>query len=141
VAFILKAIVTGPFWMRFAIVTNIAGVGFALLAAIPGFIDWLAGIPRGTKAKSTGLRHMLFNVAALALFTTTLVIYASHWNGPFKISMLPGIVLAGVGVLCTIAAGMFGWSLVQDHHVGVNLRDGYTVVEREAPDEGMRRAG
>src|SRR5213082_2921221 len=30
----------------------------AVLAALPGFLDWLLGIPNGTPAKRTGLLHM-----------------------------------------------------------------------------------
>jgi uncharacterized membrane protein len=139
-AFIIKAAVKGPFWIKVAIATNVAGVAMAIVAAIPGFIDWMVGIPRGIRAKSTGLRHMLFNLAALALFAVTLDIYISHWNGPFKLNVWPGIILSALGVLCTITAGLFGWTLVQDHHVGVNIPPGPTTadLERETP---MPRAG
>ena len=139
VAFIIKAAVKGPFWLKFAIATNIAGVGMALLAAIPGFIDWMVGIPRGIRAKTTGLRHMLFNVTALVLFAVTLGLYVSHWNGPFKVNVWPGIILSALGVLCTIAAGFFGWTLVQDHHVGVNVTGDHAPAQAE--HGRLRRAG
>ncbi len=139
-AFCIKAAGRGPFWIKLAIATNIVGVGMALVAAIPGFIDWATGIPRGIPAKATGLRHMLFNVAALGLFGATLALYVSHWNGPFKVNVWPGIILSALGVLCTIAAGLFGWTLVQDHHVGVNMTSDHAAFRPEQPGD-LRRAG
>src|SRR5690348_11645564 len=55
------------FWLRLAIALNIAGVGMALLAALPGFVDWAFGVPRGSAAKGVGLAHAGLNVAALGL--------------------------------------------------------------------------
>lgn len=119
------------FWLNFAIVMNIAGVGGALLAALPGFADWLLGIPRGSGAKTVGLAHAGLNVAALVLFAISLGMYAGHWDGPAR-GAGPGLGLAAAGVLCTIGAGYLGWMLVQTYHIGIQLtqeqeRDELTV--------------
>ncbi|HZU57012.1 MAG TPA: DUF2231 domain-containing protein [Actinocrinis sp.] len=108
------------FWLNFAIALNIAGVGGALLAALPGLADWALGIPRGSAAKTVGLAHAALNIAALALFAISLGTYASHWNGPAKDATL-GLALAAAGVACTISAGFLGWMLVQNYHIGVSL--------------------
>ncbi len=108
------------FWLNFAIAMNIAGVGGALLAALPGFADWAFGIPRKSQAKQVGLAHAGLNVVSLALFAISLGFYASHWNGPAKDATL-GLALAAAGVLCTICAGFLGWMLVQTYHIGVTL--------------------
>jgi uncharacterized membrane protein len=118
--FIVFAARGGAIWMRITIAMNVAGVGMALIAAIPGFIDWASGIPRGSRAKMIGLRHLALNVIALVAFAVSMGLYASRWNGPFTFSAGPGILLAAVGVASTILAGFHGWMLVQDHHVGVN---------------------
>src|SRR5688572_31827518 len=60
-----------PFWAAFAFWSIIAGIAGALLAAIPGFIDWLA-IPKGTRAKRVGFAHMVINVIGLLLFAVSL---------------------------------------------------------------------
>src|SRR5205823_14339700 len=52
------------FWFRMGIAANVAGVVMALVTAIPGFLDWLLGIPTASPAKGTGLAHMLLNVSA-----------------------------------------------------------------------------
>jgi uncharacterized membrane protein len=133
--FILYAARGGPFWLKVTIAANVAGVAMAVLAALFGFLDWLIGIPSGTPAKRTGLMHMTANVIALILFAVSLGIYVSHWNGP-KASFVPGLILSAIGVVVTIVAGLLGWALVQDHHVGVNLTpEQRSVDERQ---EGLR---
>ena len=112
-------------------------MGLAVLTALPGFLDWLLGIPSGTLAKRTGLIHMGLNVAALAAFAVTLGAYVSNWNGPASTSASLGVILSAIGVGVTVAAGFFGWMLVQDHQVGVNLaREQRQVDEAQ---EGLRR--
>src|SRR5438067_13675673 len=51
------------FWYDVGIAANLAGVVMAVVAALPGFIDWATGIPGDTEAKNVGLRHMLLKVA------------------------------------------------------------------------------
>ncbi|MDH6141648.1 MULTISPECIES: DUF2231 domain-containing protein [Kitasatospora] len=108
------------FWLNFAIAMNIAGVGGALLAALPGFADLWLGVPRKSSAMAIGRVHGGLNVLALALFGISLGLYANHWNGPPR-SATPGLALASAGVFCTIGAGYLGWTLVQDYHIGVQL--------------------
>jgi uncharacterized membrane protein len=108
------------FWLRLAIALNIAGVGMALLAALPGFADWLLGIPRASAAKAIGLAHAGANVAALCLFAASLGYYATDWNTTGVDGTL-GLALAAAGVACTLAAGSLGWMLVQTYHVGIRL--------------------
>lgn len=119
VAFIIYAAGKDVFWFKVAVVLNVAGIAMATLAAVPGFIDWAIGIPSNSPAKKHGLNHMLLNVAALALFTINAVIHASQWNSSSR-DKTAGIILAAVGVLCTIGAGYLGWTMIQNDHVGVS---------------------
>ena len=131
VGFAIFAATSDLFWLRFTIAVNVAGVVMAAIAAIPGFIDWAFGIPRETEAKSTGWKHMLFNVFSLALFTTAAIVYAGKWDGPASTSPTLGLILSGIGVLSTITAGFYGWMLVQTHHVGVDMTDKQAELDRE----------
>jgi uncharacterized membrane protein len=145
VGFAVYAATGQLFWLNFTIAMNIAGVGGALLAALPGFADWLLGIPRGSGAKTLGLAHAGLNVVALGLFAISLGMYAGHWNGPAR-GAGPGLGLAAAGLLCTIGAGYLGWSLVQSFHVGVQLtpaqeRDEFVVQNvRPLPSRHGRAA-
>ncbi|NUU21431.1 MAG: DUF2231 domain-containing protein [Streptomycetaceae bacterium] len=130
------------FWLNFAIAMNIAGVGGALLAALPGFVDLVFGIPARSPARRTGLMHAGFNIVALGLFGGVLGTYVQHWDGPPRGTTL-GLALASGGVLATVIAGFLGWMLVQDHHVGVRLSDAQAAEEWRATTtaEARHRAG
>lgn len=130
------------FWLRLAIALNIAGVGMAIVAAVPGFVDWAFGIPRGSAAKPVGLAHGTLNVAALGLFGASLGFYVTHWNTP-TVSAVLGLALAAAGVACTVAAGFLGWMLVQTYHVGIRLTPAQEldelVVQQERPHLRLHR--
>jgi uncharacterized membrane protein len=120
VGFAVYAASGDQFWLNLAIALNVVGVGGALLAALPGFVDWAFGIPRGSAARTVGLAHAALNVVALGLFAGSLGTYVTNWNGPSTGTTL-GLALSSAGVACTLAAGFLGWMLVQDYHVGVRL--------------------
>ncbi|OQP57754.1 hypothetical protein A3860_09000 [Niastella vici] len=109
---------SNPFWFKVAVVANIAGVAMAALAAIPGFIDWL-NIPTDSKAKKTGIYHMLCNVAALVCFGIAALVEYKKWDDATP-SLGLAIPLTALGFILTLAAGFLGWTLVQKHHVGVD---------------------
>lgn len=108
-----------PFWFKVGVVANIAGVAMAALAAIPGFIDWLF-IPKDSRAKKTGLFHMICNVLALVCFGVAAWLQCPKWNDSSPTLQL-AIPLAAIGFILTMAAGFLGWTLVQKHHVGVDI--------------------
>jgi uncharacterized membrane protein len=116
--FVAYTATENPFWFQVGYVSNAAGVVGALLAAVPGFIDWATGIPRGTRAKRDGVVHMVLNVTALLLFAINLLVSRSGWASEVP-DAGPALGLSLLGVLCTVGAGWFGWKLVQTHHVGV----------------------
>lgn len=142
VTFIVYAASSNVFWFRFAYVTNWAGVATAAIAAVPGVIDWATGIPRRSPAKKTGLIHMVLNVAALLAFLINAIALREYWD-----ELLPpegaGIALSAIGVLLTLPAGFLGWSLVQDHHVGVQLTAEQERLEPDNPgvSGGQGRVG
>lgn len=108
-----------PFWFKVAVVANIAGAVTALLAAIPGFLDWIF-IPAAVKAKKTGAYHMLCNVIALVCYGATAWLQCPKWNDPNP-DASGAIILTAIGFILTLIAGFLGWTLVQKHHVGVDM--------------------
>lgn len=108
-----------PFWFKVAVVANIAGAAMAAVAAIPGFIDWLS-IPSDARAKKTGLFHMVCNVLALVCFAVAALTEYKKWDDAAPALGL-AIPLTALGFLLTLAAGFLGWTLVQKHHVGVDV--------------------
>jgi uncharacterized membrane protein len=127
VSFIIYHSNADPFWFRVGVAANTAGVVMAVVAALPGFIDWLA-INKARRAKKVGLTHMLCNVTALILFGINLYIQCPKWNEP-QPNDSPSILLSALGMVLTLAAGFYGWSLVQKHHIGVSLTPDQERIE------------
>lgn len=107
-----------PFWFKVGVVANIAGSITALVAAVPGFIDWL-NIPSNRRAKKTGVFHMVANVVALALYTVAAFTVYNKWDDA-EPALGVAIPLTAVGFSLTMIAGFLGWTLVQKHHIGVD---------------------
>src|ERR1043165_8504178 len=89
-----------PQWAMISFWTIVAGVIGALLAAVPGFIDWLA-IPRGTRARTIGLIHMTLNLILLGLFVVSLV---ARWQTPagYQYAGAGRMVWGWIGVLLAL---------------------------------------
>jgi len=120
VGYAIYASTADTFWFHLAFYANVAGVATAVLAALPGFIDWAKAIPNRTRAKRDGTVHMLLNLTVLALFAVNLALQRPQL-GEERPEYLVALLLSGLGVLLTLGAGWMGWRLVQTHHVGVIL--------------------
>jgi uncharacterized membrane protein len=120
VCFIVYQANGDPFWFKVAYYSNIGGVLTALLAAVPGFLDWFLGIPKGVAAKKRGLIHAALNVTALTAFAINIfVLRGTVGNPPATIGT--SILLTGIGFMLTMAAGYHGFALIGTHKVGVDL--------------------
>ncbi len=108
------------FWFRLAYISNVAGVIGAVVAAVPGFIDWAFGVPTGSPAKLTGFFHMLLNVAALLIFAMSAWVNYRQYDSIHPNASM-GATLCVLGFVLTMTAGFLGWKMVGTHHVGVNL--------------------
>nr|WP_203453772.1 DUF2231 domain-containing protein [Jiangella aurantiaca] len=95
-----------------------AGLIGGLVAALFGFIDWLA-IPGGTRAKRIGALHGLGNVVVVALFAVSWLLRAGDegWKPD-----LWALVFGFVGVALAAATGWLGGELVD--RLGVGVDDG-----------------
>jgi uncharacterized membrane protein len=92
-----------------------AGVITGLVAAVFGFIDWLA-IPSNTRAKSIGARHAIGNVVVVVLFA------ASWWlrRGAAANPPTLAFVLALLGGGLSLITGWLGGELVDRLGIGVD---------------------
>ena len=85
-----------PAWATASWYTMAGGIIGAIVAAVPGFLDYLAMRPSLTK--NIALRHMLLNVAALALFIVNFFVRdGSVGTGTFILSIIgvSGIIVSG----------------------------------------------
>src|SRR5262245_5304551 len=100
-----------PRWGMIGFWTIVAGVVGALLAAVPGFIDWLA-IPRGTRARKIGLYHMTLNLFLVALFVLSLLARALTPGG-YQAAGFGSMVWGWVGIALAVVSSWLGGELVE----------------------------
>lgn len=111
-----------------------AGIVAALVAAIPGFIDYLFTVPPNSTAKQRATKHLLVNLSAVALFA------AAWWLRGDAGSEPGGVVLAlevaGVGLLS--AGGWMGGTLAYRNQIGVDHRYAEAGKWRESRVESAK---
>ncbi len=95
-----------------------AGIIGAILAALPGLIDWLT--ITDPVAKKTGNLHLILNVIALILFCVSLYLRMKNYGATLvgfhlKIPFLVSVV----GWLLMAISASFGGKLVYEHRMGV----------------------
>jgi uncharacterized membrane protein len=108
-----------PVWAIVAFWDIVAGVTGALVAAVPGFLDYLGlrGRPR-----RLATFHMALNLSVVALFVLNL--WTRTEAGRALVGPRPGIPLAltVAGVLVLLVGGWLGAEMVYVHRVGVDDR-------------------
>jgi nitrite reductase/ring-hydroxylating ferredoxin subunit/uncharacterized membrane protein len=95
-----------------------AGIATALLAALPGFLDYFFTVPPKSSGKRRATLHMLANLAAVALFTLA-------WALRGQVATAPGLAVLlaeGLGSGLLLYAGFQGGVLVSRNQIGVDHR-------------------
>jgi len=116
--FDLVALFTGNSgWVRSAPYLNLAGVLGAVLAAIPGILDYIFTVPPKSSAAKRATKHGLINTAVLALFLGLLIYRQSERP---LVAVIIG--LETFGVLLLLIAGWLGGTLVHRNQIGVDIR-------------------
>jgi uncharacterized membrane protein len=107
-----------PMWAAVAYWTIVAGVISALVAAVPGFLDYLK-IPANTRARRVGTNHMVLNLIIVALFALSIYLRAAgdrSYTAAGWEAMLPGWIAVGLAVI----SGWLGGELVEALGIGVH---------------------
>jgi uncharacterized membrane protein len=93
-----------------------AGCLGAILAAIPGFIDWLA--IRNGDAKRVANWHARLNVAALVVFAISLFLRLGSYSDLVGRKLTVPFLLSLVGMILISISGWLGGELVFRHGIG-----------------------
>jgi nitrite reductase/ring-hydroxylating ferredoxin subunit/uncharacterized membrane protein len=115
---LLGRMMNRPSWWTTGGYLSLAGIGTALLAAVPGFIDYFKTVPPKSSGKRRATRHMLVNLSAVILF-------ALAWTIRGRADAMPGtpiLVLEGIGLILLTAGGWMGGVLVNRNQIGVDHR-------------------
>jgi nitrite reductase/ring-hydroxylating ferredoxin subunit/uncharacterized membrane protein len=107
-----------PQWYRTADHMSRLGIASALLAAVPGIVDYFFAVPPKSSAKERATKHALANVSALALFTAARASRRHPDAAPHAAAVLAE--LAGAGLLGV--GGWLGGTLVYRNQIGVDHR-------------------
>jgi uncharacterized membrane protein/nitrite reductase/ring-hydroxylating ferredoxin subunit len=112
------AILDRPAWWMTGAYLALAGVGTALVAAIPGFIDYLFTIPPRSSAKTRATKHLLLNLSAVAVFVLAWVLRGDAADRPEVFQLL--LEATGIGLLTM--GGWMGGTLAFRNQIGVDHR-------------------
>lgn len=107
-----------PSWWTTGAHLSLAGIATALLAAVPGFIDYRYTVPPKSSGKARATKHMLANLTAVALFAAAWGIRGGVATPPDAIVL--GLEVVGLGLLG--AGGYLGGTLVTRNLIGVDHR-------------------
>lgn len=96
---------------------QIAGLVFALLAAVPGIIDYYFTVPPKSTAKKRATKHALLN-------TSMIILFASVWFYRQNATPSPYIItgIEFIGLILLSIAGWMGGTLVYRNQIGVDPR-------------------
>ena len=116
--FDILAYFNDPAFLHTAFYMNIAALATAVLAAIPGVIDYLKTVPPNSSAKKRGGQHALCNTGVLILFAAAFVYRLVSETPPSTVL----IILESIAVVLLFIAGWLGGTLVYRNQIGVDIR-------------------
>jgi nitrite reductase/ring-hydroxylating ferredoxin subunit/uncharacterized membrane protein len=95
----------------------IVGIVAALLAAIPGFIDYLRTVPPKSSGKRRATTHMMLNLSAVAVFIVATWLRRGSTMPPNSV-----VILEGFAVAILFVGGWLGGVLVSRNQISVDHR-------------------
>lgn len=119
----------------------IGGIITAVLAAVPGFVDFLQTVPPRSSASKRAATHAILNLCMLALFIFALVIRDGDEFDPTP--LVVSLEIAGVALM--MVAGWMGGTLVHRNQIGVDPRYAFAGKWKEeyhaTPENGRLALG
>jgi uncharacterized membrane protein len=114
-------------WSQTAAHLTAAGLGSALVAAVPGIVDYFGSIPPRTTARRSATKHALCNVSALVCFGLS-----ESTRRPDRRLSNAGLALAVIGTGLLSLGGWLGGELVYHEHIAVVDDEGAPGLLRSA---------
>lgn len=96
---------------------NTLGLGSALLAAVPGIVDYAFAVPPASSARRRATSHMFANLSALGMFAA-----ARAGRGKGSRPSLLTLAVEACGTALMAAAGWMGGTLVYRNQIAVDHR-------------------
>jgi nitrite reductase/ring-hydroxylating ferredoxin subunit/uncharacterized membrane protein len=105
-----------PWWVTTSYALIFAGIATALIAAVPGFIDYVYAVPPNSSARRRATMHMIVNLAAVSLFAVACFLRGDPEIRPEHVIVAVesvGAVLIGIG-------GFMGGRLVAKNQISID---------------------
>jgi nitrite reductase/ring-hydroxylating ferredoxin subunit/uncharacterized membrane protein len=96
----------------------LAGIATALVAAVPGFIDYFGTVPPDSSGKKRATLHMAVNLGAVVLFVVAWLLRGAVDAEPPLVTL--GLEFVALGLLG--AGGWMGGTLAYRNQIGVDHR-------------------
>jgi nitrite reductase/ring-hydroxylating ferredoxin subunit/uncharacterized membrane protein len=112
----------------------LAGIVMALVAAVPGAVDYFTTVPPDSSAKERATKHALANLSAVVLFAVALVVRGG-------IEAAPSLATLGIEAVALVLLTMGGWmggTLAYRNQIGVDHRYAGAGKWKEIRVEGER---
>ena len=109
----------------------IAGIASALIAAIPGIIDYFYIVPPESSAKKRATQHGLINLLNVFVFG-----FATYYRGRRDADEYIVLGAEGLGIILLSIAGWMGGTLVHRNQIGIDHRYANAGKWNEAYIEG-----
>jgi nitrite reductase/ring-hydroxylating ferredoxin subunit/uncharacterized membrane protein len=116
--FDILAVTSDPAFLHTAFYMNLCAIVGAVLAAIPGVIDYFMTVPPKSSGKRRAAKHGLINSTVLVLFIITFIIRLGN-DVPESSLLIP---IEAIGFILTLIAGWLGGTLVYRNQIGVDIR-------------------
>ena len=111
-----------PAWWTTGGHLALAGIAAALVAAVPGLIDYLYTVPPRSSGKKRATQHMLANLTTVALFATAWLVRGDPAHGLDEGGAVGGI---GMGQYVTHEGGKVVGGALDETPIGVAGEPGY----------------
>jgi uncharacterized membrane protein/nitrite reductase/ring-hydroxylating ferredoxin subunit len=105
------------FYSQAAKFLETGGIIFALLAAVPGIIDYFFTVPPASSGKKRATQHGLLNITMVIIFSAALFLRSKSDTG---INII--LILETAGVILLSVAGWLGGTLVHRNQIGIDHR-------------------
>ncbi len=123
---LLALFIDDPAFLATGYNIEIFGVIMALVAAVPGIIDYLYTVPPKSSAKQRAAKHGVTNVIVVLLFFLCWMM-----RGYWAVSLVYVIPIEVLGLILMGIAGWMGGTLVYRNQIGVDPRYAYAGKWKE----------
>jgi len=114
---VLSMITNEQSYARAAVYAEALGLLSALMAAVPGLIDYHYTVPPDSSAKTRAIKHGLINSGAVIIFTVTFLL---RLNTNIDLAYVIAMEVIGFVLLCI--AGWLGGILIIRNQIGIDHR-------------------